>query len=99
MGQLDRIRTMEDGLRVRLLTCEAEILLFLKDNEGRKIRDLCAASKYSHVTIHDYIRKLTAAGIIAKDVFDGDGRRVRYTLMEKADKVLDDLYGQIENVR
>jgi len=99
MGQLDRIRTMEDGLRVRLLTCEAEILLFLKDNEGRKIRDLCAASKYSHVTIHDYIRKLTAAGVIAKDVFDGDGRRVRYTLMEKAGKVLDDLYGQIENVR
>jgi DNA-binding MarR family transcriptional regulator len=99
MGQLDRIRTLEDELRVRILTCEAEILLFLKDNEGRKIRDLCEVSKYSHVTIHEYIRKLTAAGIIAKDVFDGDGRRVRYTLMEKADKVLDDLYGQIENVR
>jgi DNA-binding MarR family transcriptional regulator len=90
---------MEDELRVRILTCEAEILLFLKDNEGRKIRDLCAASKYSHVTIHDYIRKLTAAGIIAKDVFDGDGRRVRYTLMEKADKILDDLYGELENLK
>jgi DNA-binding MarR family transcriptional regulator len=90
---------MEDELRVRILTCEAEILLFLKDNEGRKIRDLCDASKYSHVTIHDYIRKLTAAGIIAKDSFDGDGRRVRYRLMEKADKVLDVLYGQLENVR
>ena len=99
MGQLNRIRTMEDVLRVRILTCEAEILLFLKDNEGRKIRDLCAASKYSHVTIHDYIRKLTAAGIIAKDVFDGDGRRVRYTLMEKADKILDDLYGELENLK
>ena len=99
MGQLNRIRTMEDELRVRILTCEAEILLFLKDNEGRKIRDLCAASKYSHVTIHDYIRKLTAAGIIAKDVFDGDGRRVRYTLMEKADKILDDLYGELENLK
>ena len=45
MGQLDRIRTMEDELRVRIMTCEAEILLFLKDNEDRKIRDLCAASK------------------------------------------------------
>jgi len=99
MGQLDRIRTMEDELRVRIMTCEAEILLFLKDNEDRKIRDLCAASKYSHVTIHDYIRKLTAAGIIAKEVFDGDGRRVRYRLMEKADKVLDDLYGELKNVR
>ncbi len=99
MGQLDRIRTMEDQLRVRILTCEAEILLFLKDNEGRKIRDLCDASKYSHVTIHDYMRKLTAAGIIAKDVFDGDGRRVRYRLMEKADKVLDDLYVELENVK
>ncbi|WP_395620463.1 MarR family transcriptional regulator [Sphingorhabdus sp.] len=99
MGQLERIRIIEDDLRVRLITCEAEILLFLKDNRGRKIRDLCDASKYSHVTIHDYIRKLTEAGIIAKDAFDGDGRRVRYTLMEKADKVLDDLYGQIENVR
>jgi len=99
MGQLYRIRTMEDKLRVRLMTCEAEILLFLKDNEGCKIRDLCEVSKYSHVTIHEYIRKLTAAGIIAQDVFDGDGRRVRYTLMEKADKILDDLYGDLENLR
>lgn len=93
MRQLEGIRTMEDELRVRLMTCEAEILLFLKNNEGRKLRDLCDASKYSHVTIHDYIRKLMATGIIAKDAFDGDGRRVRYTLMEKADKVLDGLYG------
>ena len=99
MGQLERIRIMEDDLRIRLMTCEAEILFFLKDNEGRKIRDLCDASKYSHVTIHDYIRKLTAAGIIVKDSFDGDGRRVCYRLVEKADKVLDDLYGQLENVR
>jgi len=99
MGQLYRIRTMEDELRVRLMTCEAEILLFLKDNEGCKIRDLCEVSKYSHVTIHEYIRKLTAADIIVKDVFDGDGRRVRYRLMEKADKVLDDLYGELKNVR
>jgi DNA-binding MarR family transcriptional regulator len=99
MGQLDRIRTLEDELRVRILTCEAEILLFLKDNEGRKIRDLCEVSKYSHVTIHEYIRKLTASGIIVKDAFEGDGRRVRYTLTERADKVLDDLYGERENVR
>jgi hypothetical protein len=61
MGQLKRIRTVEDDLRVRILTCEAEILFFLRDNEGRKLQDLCEASKYSHVTIHDYIRKLTAA--------------------------------------
>jgi DNA-binding MarR family transcriptional regulator len=99
MGQLYRIRTLEEELRVRLMTCEAEILFFLKDNEGRKIKDLCEVSKYSHVTIHEYIRKMTAAGIIAKDTFEGDGRRVHYRLMEKADKVLDDLYGQIENVR
>jgi hypothetical protein len=43
------------------LTCEAEILFFLRDNEGRKLQHLCEVSKYSHVTIHDYIRKLTAA--------------------------------------
>ncbi len=99
MGQLYRIRTMEEELRVRLMTCEAEILFFLKDNEGRKIKDLCEVSKYSHVTIHEYIRKLTAAGIIVKDTFEGDGRRVRYRLMEKADKILDDLYGELENVK
>ena len=51
-------------------------------------------SKFSHVTIHDYIRKLMAADIIAKAAFDGDGRRVSYTLTEKAGKVLDDLYAQ-----
>ena len=77
MGQLERIRNMEDDLRVRILTCEAEILFFLKDNESRKLQDLCDVSKYSHVTIHDYIRKLMAAEIIAKSAFDGDGRRVR----------------------
>ena len=94
MGQLERIRNMEDELRVRILTCEAEILFFLKDNEGRKLRELCEVSKFSHVTIHDYIRKLMAADIIAKAAFDGDGRRVSYTLTEKAGKVLDDLYAQ-----
>ena len=36
MGQLERIRNVEYDLRVRILTCEAEILFFLKDNEGRK---------------------------------------------------------------
>ena len=98
MRQLERIRNMEDDLRVRILTCEAEILFFLKDNEGRKLKDLCDVSKYSHVTIHDYIRKLTAAEIIAKSAFDGDGRRVSYTLTEKAGKVLDDLYAQIDGL-
>jgi DNA-binding MarR family transcriptional regulator len=99
MGQLERIRNMEDDLRVRILTCEAEILFFLKDNEGRKLQDLCDVSKYSHVTIHDYIRKLTAAEIIAKSAFDGDGRRVRYTLTDKAGKILDDLYRQIDDLK
>ena len=98
MRQLERIRNMEDNLRVRILTCEAEILFFLKDNEGRKLKDLCDVSKYSHVTIHDYIRKLMAAEIIAKAAFDGDGRRVSYTLTEKAGKVLDDLYAQIDGL-
>ena len=98
MGQLERIRTVEDDLRVRILTREAEILFFLRDNEGRKLQDLCDVSKYSHVTIHDYIRKLTAAEIIAKAAFDGDGRRVRYTLTEKAGKILDDLYRQIDDL-
>ena len=37
MAQLERIRTVEDDLRVRILTCEAEILFFLRDNEGRKL--------------------------------------------------------------
>ena len=37
MGQLERIPTVEDDLRVRILTCEAEILFFLRDNEGRKL--------------------------------------------------------------
>ncbi len=98
MGQLERIRNMEDDLRVRILTCEAEILFFLKDNEGRKLQHLCDVSKYSHVTIHDYIRKLMAAEIIAKSAFDGDGRRVRYTLTNKAGKILDDLYRQIDGL-
>jgi DNA-binding MarR family transcriptional regulator len=99
MGQLERIRTLEDDLRVRILTCEAEILFFLKDNKGRKLQDLCDVSKYSHVTIHDYIRKLTAADIIAKEAHDGDGRRVLYTLKEKAGKVLEDLYSEMGDLR
>ena len=98
MAKLERIRSMEDDLRVRILTCEAEILMFLKENEGRKLSDLYEVSKYSHVTIHDYIRKLTAAEIIAKSVFEGDGRRVRYTLTEKADKILDNLYGHVDKL-
>ena len=99
MGQLERICNMEDDLRVQILTCEAEILFLLKDNEGRKLQDLCDVSKYSDVTIHDYIRKLMAAEIIAKAAFDGDGRRVRYTLTEKAGKALGDLYRQIDDLR
>ena len=99
MGQLGRIRNMEDDLRVRILTCEAEILFFLKDNEGRKLRDLCEVSKFSHVTIHDYIRKLMAAEIITKASFDGDRRRVYYMLTDKAARVLEDLCEQIEHLR
>jgi DNA-binding MarR family transcriptional regulator len=99
MTKLERVRDMEAELRIRLLTCEAEILLFLKDGEGRKLRELCDASKYSHVTIHDYIRKLIATGVITKNTCDGDGRRVRYSLVNKADKVMDDLYGQLEHMK
>ena len=98
MGQLERIRNMEDDLRVRILTCEAEILFFLKDNEGRKLKDFCDVSKYSHVTIHDYIRKLMAADIITKASVDGDRRRVSYTLTDKAANVLEGLYRQIEHL-
>ena len=39
-----------------------------------------------------------AADIIAKASFDGDGRRVSYMLTDKATKVLDDLYRQIEGL-
>ena len=98
MAKLERIRSMEDDLRVRILTCEAEILMFLKENEGRKLSDLYEVSKYSHVTIHDYIRRLMAADIITKASFDGDGRRVSCMLTDKASKVLDDLYRQIEGL-
>jgi DNA-binding MarR family transcriptional regulator len=52
-----------------------------------------------HVINHDYIRKLMAAGIIAKAAIDGDGRRVRYTLTERAGKVLGDLYRQTDDLR
>ena len=34
MGQFERIRAMEDELRVRIMTCEAEILFFLKSLGG-----------------------------------------------------------------
>jgi hypothetical protein len=88
MAQLERIRTIEDILRVRILTCEAEILLFLKDSKDRKLQDFCDVPKYSHVTIHEYIRKMIAADIIAKETFDGDGRRVCYTLKDNANNHL-----------
>ena len=91
MGRLERIRLMEDALRVRILTCEAEILLFLRENGDRKIRDLCDLSKYSHVTIHDYIRKLVDDKVIEKSPNEDDGRRVRYTLAGKAEKILEHL--------
>ena len=52
-----------------------------------------------HVTNRDYIRKLMAAGIIAKAAIDGDGRRVPYTLTERAGKVLGDLYRQTDDLR
>ena len=65
------------------------------------LQDLCDVSKYSYVTIHDYIRKLTDAEIIAKSVFDGDGdgRCVRYTLTEKGGKILDNQYGHVDKLR
>ena len=99
MGQLERIRNMEDDLRVRILTCEAEILFFLQDSNGRKLQELCNGSKYSHVTIHEYIRKLMAAEIITKASFDGDRRRVSYVLTDKAARVIEDLCEQIEHLR
>jgi len=40
-----------------------------------------------------------AAGIIAKAAIDGDGRRVRDTLTERAGKVLGDLYRQTDDLR
>ena len=52
-----------------------------------------------HVTIHDYIRKLMAADIIAKAAIDGDGRCAGYRLTEKAGKVLGDLYRQTDDLR
>ena len=42
---------------------------------------------------------MIAADIIAKEAFDGDGRRVRYTLKDNADKVLNDLYSEIGDLR
>ena len=99
MGQFERLRTIEDDLRIRIMTCEAEILFFLQDSNGRKLQELCNGLKYSHVTIHEYIRKLMAAEIITKASFDGDRRRVSYMLTDKAAKVLEDLCEQIEHLR
>ena len=78
---------------------QANSLTLLNLISGQTLRDLCEVSKYSHVTIHDYIRKLMAADIITKASFDGDGRRVSYMLTDKATKVLDDLYRQIDGLR
>ena len=99
MGQFERLRAIEDDLRVRIMTCEAEILFFLQDSNGRKLQELCDGSKYSHVTIHEYIRKLIADEIIIKGSFDGDRRRVSYMLTDKAAKVLEGLCEHIEHLR
>jgi hypothetical protein len=40
-----------------------------------------------------------AVGILANAGIDGAGRRVRYTLTERAGKVLGDLYRQTDELR
>ncbi|MFM7028554.1 MAG: MarR family transcriptional regulator [Chakrabartia sp.] len=91
MREIKKILDIESHLRLRLFTCEAEILAFLASGSDKTILTLCEMSKFSHTTIFNTLKRMVEMGVLIKSRPGEEGRRATYSIAPEYAPLLRDL--------
>jgi DNA-binding MarR family transcriptional regulator len=78
--ELRKLLDIEAHLKLRLFTCEAEILAFLSTGTEKTILQLCEMSKFSHTTIFSTLKRMVDLGILVKSSTGPETRRATYSI-------------------
>lgn len=92
---IKQLTKLEEALRLRILTPEAEIIGYLAEREGCRMTDLVKMSKYSHACVFQKIRQMEQGGVVVKTYGSQGARTAVISLSETARGHLSDHIGQI----
>ncbi len=80
MTLFDRLREIELSTRVKLLTCELEIILNLYHKPHISAGDLFGCSRHSSTSFYATLKRLTQEGLLVVSVDQQDRRSNIYAL-------------------
>lgn len=89
------MRSIEDSVRSKLITCDCEIILFLYYNEACAAGDMFEASRHSSTSFYGTLKRLAATGVIVAETNPRDKRSNIYSLSPAARDRIDSCLGSI----
>jgi DNA-binding MarR family transcriptional regulator len=83
------LKTIEDGAKVRCLTCEFEIIIALHHHHDMAAGDIFKCSRFSGTTFYATLKRLAEAGAVIVEVDPADKRSNRYGLSDELRHLID----------
>ncbi|WP_221795333.1 MarR family winged helix-turn-helix transcriptional regulator [Aquisediminimonas sediminicola] len=83
---------LAERLKIRVVTVEYAIVLYLYDQSNVSAGDLCAISEASVTTFYAKLKRMVEAGVVQFKVSATDHRVRLYSLTERAKNILDEEY-------
>lgn len=83
---------LAERLKIRVVTVEYAIVLYLYDQSNVSAGDLCAISEASVTTFYAKLKRMVEAGVVQFVVSATDHRVRLYSLTERAKNILDEEY-------
>lgn len=95
---LEIMRSMEDSIRCKFVTCDCEIILHLYYNDKASAGDIFSTSKHSSTSFYSTLKRLAITGLIVAETDPSDKRSNIYRLSSSTRGCIDACCGSIAHL-
>lgn len=92
---LEIMRSIEDSIRCKFVTCDCEIVLYLYYNHNASAGAIFETSKHSSTSFYGTLKRLAITGIIVAETDPNDKRSNIYRLSDGTRERIDTCCGSI----
>ena len=92
---LEIMRSIEDSIRCKFITCDCEIILHLYYNQSSSAGDIFETSKHSSTSFYGTLKRLAITGAITAETDPNDKRSNIYRLKDTVRERIDACCGSI----